>query len=299
MARYSRLRRIQELDPERDYQEIFRISAEYEFPWDLQRSLELALFRTYAVPSIGGLLDRTRELADHGQKRYDDTVLLMYETTREGGLDSARGRAAVRRLNRIHGRYAISDDDYRYVLATFVVVPIRWNARYGWRPYSRHELRAAVNNFRHMGRLMGIKDIPETYEEFAALMDDHEATNFAYNEPSRRVAEATIDVFQNWFPGVARPLARRGLIAMLDTPLREALGFDRAPRVLEAVAHRALRARARFVRLMPPRPESWPKRPNPRAYPGGYTLEDIGPAFMREHAGPAEPWPSGSRSARR
>jgi hypothetical protein len=71
---------------------------------------------------------------------------------------------------------------------------------------------------------------------------------------------------------------------MLDTPLREALGFDRAPRALELAADRALRARARFVRLMPPRPESWPKKPNPRAYPGGYTLEDIGPAFMCEHA---------------
>jgi len=60
MSRYSRLRRIEALDPERDYQEIYRTSAEYEFPWDVQRSLELALFRTYAVPSIGGLLDRTR-----------------------------------------------------------------------------------------------------------------------------------------------------------------------------------------------------------------------------------------------
>jgi hypothetical protein len=284
MARHSRLRRIEKLDPEQDYQEIFRISAEYEFPWDLQRSLELALFRTYAVPSIGDLLDRTRELADQGQKRYDDTVLLMYETTREGGLDSPRGRAAVRRLNRIHGQYAISNDDYRYVLATFVVVPIRWNARYGWRPYSEHEVRAAVNNFRHMGRLMGIKNIPETYEEFATLMDDYEAATFVYNEPSRRVADATIEVFQNWFPGFTRPVARRALIAMLDAPLREALGYARAPRALEMAADRALRARARFVRLMPPRPESWAKKPKPRTYPGGYTLADIGPAFMCEHA---------------
>ena len=36
-------------------------------------------------------------------------------------------------MNRMHGRYAISNDDYLYVLSTFVLVPIRWNHAYGWR----------------------------------------------------------------------------------------------------------------------------------------------------------------------
>jgi uncharacterized protein (DUF2236 family) len=278
LARYSRLREIQRLDPERDYQEIYRISAEYEFPWDFTRALELALFRTFAVPSIGGLLDRTREFADHGQKRYDDTVVLLYETTRDGGMDSQRGRAAIRRMNRIHGRYPISNDDFLYVLATFVVMPVRWISKYGWRPYSRHEVRATVNNFRHMGRLMGLKAIPETYEEFSSYLDDYERKYYAYNEPSRRVADATIAVFQGWFPGFARTLARSSLIAMLDHPLRQALGLSRSPRVLEVAADRGLRARALLVRLMPARPDFLPKKPRPRTYPKGYTLADLGPA---------------------
>jgi uncharacterized protein (DUF2236 family) len=284
MARYSRLRQIQALDPERDYQEIYRLSTEYEFPWDVTRALELALFRTYAVPTIGGLLDRTREFADQGQKRYDDTVVLLYETTRDGGMDSKRGRAAIRHMNRIHGRYAISNDDFRYVLATFVVVPVRWMARYGWRPYSQHEVRATVNTFRHLGRLMGLKDIPETYEEFATYLDDYERKHYAFNEPSRRVAEATIAILQGWFPRFAAPLARQGVLALTDPPLREALGLPRAPRVLEVAADRALRARALAVRLMPARPEFWPKKPRPRTYPGGYTLSEIGPAGACEHA---------------
>ena len=284
MGRYSRLRRIQELDPERDYQEIYRISTEYEFPWDVTRALELALFRTYAVPSIGGLLDRTREFGDRGQKRYDDTVILVYEMTRDGGMDSRRGRAAVRRLNRIHGRYDISNEDFLYVLSTFVVVPVRWISRYGWRPYSRHEVRAAVNNFRHLGRLMGLKDIPATYEEFASYLDDYERKHYTYNEPSRRVAEATISIFEGWFPGFARPLARRGVIALTDAPLRQALGLRRSPRALEFAADRGLRTRALFVRLMPARPAAWPKKPHPRSYPGGYILGEVGPAWACEHA---------------
>jgi ER-bound oxygenase mpaB/B'/Rubber oxygenase, catalytic domain len=284
MARYSRLRQIQKLDPEVDYQEIYRISTEYEFPWDVTRSLELALFRTYAVPSIGGLLDRTREFSDRGQKRYDDTVILVYEMTRDGGMDAGRGRAAVRRLNRIHGGYAISNEDYLYVLSTFVVVPVRWISRYGWRPYSRHEVRAAVNNFRHLGRLMGLKDIPATYEEFSSYLDDYERKHYSYNEPSRRVAEATIAIFQGWFPRFARPLARSGVIALTDAPLRQALGLRRAPRALEFAADRALRTRALFVRLMPARPTAWPKKPHTRSYPGGYTLGQVGPAWACEHA---------------
>lgn len=283
MGRYSRLRKIQALDPDSDYQEIYRISAEYEFPWDLQRALELALFRTYAVPTIGDLLDRTGEFARRGQKRYDDTVVLLYEMMQDGGLDSVRGRAALRHMNRIHGKYDITNDDFLYVLSTFIVVPVRWMDDYGWRPYSDHEVRATVNTFRHIGRLMGLKEIPSGYAEFAGFMDDYERKHYAYAEANQRVAEATIGIFEGWFPGFLRPLARAGLRAMTDTPLRQALGLRRAPQGMETAAGTALKARARVVRLLPPRPESRPKKPHLRSYPDGYELGDIGPEWATEH----------------
>ena len=52
---------IAALDPVADAQAIYRISAGFEFPWDYRRSLELALFTTYCVPSISQLLDATGE----------------------------------------------------------------------------------------------------------------------------------------------------------------------------------------------------------------------------------------------
>ena len=64
MARLRWLHRIEELDPVADHEEIYRISAGYEFPWDYQRALELALFRTYCVPSISELLAATGEFRD-------------------------------------------------------------------------------------------------------------------------------------------------------------------------------------------------------------------------------------------
>jgi hypothetical protein len=75
MGRYTRAQQIAVLDPDLDRIEIVRRMVRFEFPWDMMRSLELALFRTFAVPSIGTLLDRTGEFGKHTQKRYDDTLL--------------------------------------------------------------------------------------------------------------------------------------------------------------------------------------------------------------------------------
>ena len=47
---------IATLDPVADAAEIHRITAAYEFPWDYQRALELALYRTYCVPSVSEVL---------------------------------------------------------------------------------------------------------------------------------------------------------------------------------------------------------------------------------------------------
>ena len=70
---------IARLDPETDYEEIYRVMTTLEFPWDMNQALSFALFRTYAVPSIGRLLDETGEFARDTQKRYDDTGLLLDE----------------------------------------------------------------------------------------------------------------------------------------------------------------------------------------------------------------------------
>ena len=48
-----------ELDPVADHREISLGVSAHDFAWDTVQALSFALFRTYAVPSIGGLLDRT------------------------------------------------------------------------------------------------------------------------------------------------------------------------------------------------------------------------------------------------
>lgn len=76
----QRLRdQIRGLDPVRDHQRIVHLDVCFEFPFDTTRALEFALFRTYCVPGISGLLDRTGEFGRCPQKRYDDTDLIISE----------------------------------------------------------------------------------------------------------------------------------------------------------------------------------------------------------------------------
>src|SRR5438105_14057146 len=104
------LEEILMLDAERDHVRIVYLNTCFEFPWDTTRALELALFRTFAVPSVAALLDSTGEFARAAQKRYDDTDLIL-STIVEAGYDSEEGKRAIRRMNQIHGRFEISQDD--------------------------------------------------------------------------------------------------------------------------------------------------------------------------------------------
>ncbi|MFE3112660.1 oxygenase MpaB family protein [Kitasatospora indigofera] len=277
MRRDLWLNRIQELDPEIDFVAIYRISSQYEFPWDTNQALGLALYRTYAVPSIGGLLAQTAEFTLNPQKRYDDTVLIL-ESVIEHGFDSQQGRQAVRRMNQMHRRYAIANEDFVYVLATFVVVPKRWMDQYGWRTYSPHEIRATVNYCRELGRRMGLRAIPKTYEEFEQLLDSYERTHFGFGQGGREVSDTTLDLMASWFPRPTRHAVRLSALCLLDDPVRETFGYPAPSPMVRWAVRTGMRLRARFIRLLPPRskPRFARNGRQIRGYPNGFRIADLG-----------------------
>lgn len=277
MQRYDRLKRILQLDPERDCVEIYRQVSTYEFPWDMARSLELALYRTYAVPSIGQLLARTAELTDRAQKRYDDTALLL-DSVLEHGFDSDGGRTAVRRMNQMHRSYDISNDDMRYVLCTFVVMPKRWIEAYGWRALTGHELRASAAYHQELGRRMGIREIPADYRQFERCLDDYEAEHFGWDAGGRRVSDATLDLMASWYPRPLAPAVRAASKALLDDALLRVFRYPPPHPAVRHTVRRALRLRARAVRLLPPRRRTHQARQNStiKGYPAGYRIAELG-----------------------
>ena len=264
-------------DPRRDCAKIARDLARVAFPWDTTRSLELALFRTFASPRIGGLLHATGEFEARSQKRYDDTDLIVSEIV-EFGYDSDRGRRAIARMNAIHGRFKIANGDLLYVLSTFVLEPIRWNARFGWRTMTEPERLGWFWFWREIGERMGIAGIPESCDELDRYNVAYERDAFRFTDANQRVAVATREMFAHWFPAPLRPLVRRSIHALLDPPLLAAFGLKPAPPWLQGAMAATLRARGRVLRWLPKRRRAQLRTEIRRAdYPNGYRIESLGP----------------------
>lgn len=198
-------------------------------------------------------------------------------------------------MNQMHGAYPISNDDLRYVLAAFVVVPVRWIGDHGWRELTDVELRVNVAYYRRLGALMGIRDIPTDLAGFERLLDEYEAARFRRNDSSRTIADATLDLMTT-FPAqrmLPASWVRVGAQALMDPELIDALGYPQPDRRLVTVVHRALRARGTLVRHLPPRrrPAHASRRADIRSYRPGYDVTTLG-TF------PARAEPSGNAPAR-
>jgi hypothetical protein len=285
MPRHTILDRILQLDPVKDHLEIVYLDNSYEFPFEITHGVEFALFRTFAVPSISKLLDQTGEFQYRAQKRSDDTALILSEIV-EHGYDSERGRAAIRRMNKLHGRFDISNDDYLYVMSTFVFESIRWVDRFGWRRMVQQEKLAAFYYWREIGRRMNIKNLPTDFDEFERFNVEYERTHFRYAETNRRVGIATRDLFLSWY--LPRPLWRLGepaVYAMMDDLLLEAFGFPKPSERMRRMMEGTLRARARIMRWLPERRRPYLRtKIRNRTYPQGYRIEELGPVIEGDSA---------------
>ncbi|MFO0957613.1 MAG: oxygenase MpaB family protein [Isosphaeraceae bacterium] len=277
MARSAVLDEIRTLDAEGEHQRIVFLSTTHDFSFDMTRSLEFALYRTYCVPSISALLDRTGEFAKRPQKRYDDTDIIVSELM-EYGYDSERGRAALRKMNGMHNRFDLDNGDFLYVLSTFIYEPIRWIDRFGWRRMIEAERLALFHFWRQVGRRMNIREIPGEFDEFERFNRDYERNHFRFQESNRKIGEATRDLFLSWFPGFVRPIARPVIYALMDDPLIEAFGFPHPSSALRGMVAGLMQARAAGLRFMPAR-----RRPRlrtemrHRTYPEGYSIDRLGP----------------------
>ncbi|RHX78199.1 DUF2236 domain-containing protein [Leptospira yasudae] len=278
--RYAILNRIQTLDPTKDYHRISFLSGSYDFPRDIEISLALAFFKTFAIPSIAQILDRTKQFENFGQKRYDDTAILLAEFL-ENGTDSPNGREAIRRINQIHKEYSISNQDFLYTLSTFVFEPVRWNLRFGWRRGSQKEKLANYHMWRNVGKLMNIQELPNDYDSFERWNREFEEKHFQRTPESERLGQATLHILAGRIPNIPgiRPLIFHALFSLMEAPLRDAMGFPKPNRIVEILTLLVFKTRAFLIRtVMPPRTKPYlvTKRKNP-TYRNGYLIENLGP----------------------
>jgi hypothetical protein len=277
MPQDSIVRTIEQLDPVRDHQRIVHLSFGYEFPWDSIRALEIALYRTYCVPSISALLDRTAEFHTDAQRRYDDTSILVAEMC-EWGYEEGRGKDALERMNWAHAHYKIANDDFLYVLSTFIFEPVRWIDAFGWRKTTLNERLGYYYFWREVGKRMGITDIPPSYEAFEAWSLAYERKHFQFAASNQRVGTSTRKIFESWAPRVMAPVVRYSIYAMLDDNMITAFGFPKPLPLTRPLLRGALKLRGRVLRFFPPlkEPHFFTDDKN-RTHPDGYRIGELGP----------------------
>lgn len=275
-------RDIAQLDPIADCERIVHLLSSYEFGFDIARILELALFHTYGSVSVSKLLDGTQEFAKHGQKRYDDTRLLISHFI-EDGFSSDYGQKAIARMNGIHGNFRIPNDDFVFVLSTFVTYPIDWMQHYGYRPMTAQEQLAWFHFFREVGKLMGLKALPDTLLALRAWVTLYEKRELVYAIANRRVADATVAIFEGWYPLGLKWTVKPAVRALIRDDLREAFGYVAAPKLLKATLPVVLKFRAKIKKYfhIERTPRSILNTRN-RTYPGNqYAIESIRPTYEK------------------
>ena len=144
-------------------QEIMHLSFKRDLPGIVCYGTVFALFKTYAIPSISEILVKSGQFssAAHVARRYTDTKVLVDSYVSCPVIDLAsmaflptddkekdvdpRSAIAVARVNWLHSRWPmIRQEDYLYTLALFILEPIRWAKRYGWRPLAPLEEEVGV-----------------------------------------------------------------------------------------------------------------------------------------------------------
>ncbi|KAJ2998401.1 hypothetical protein NUW58_g326 [Xylaria curta] len=249
--------------------------AEQQFPSVFSAAIFFALFKTYSIPSISGLLVTTRQFGRPGDiqatsKRAADTsVLLTNMMMRPPG--SSLAKLAVARTNYFHNIYRrtgrISNDDMLYTLSLFTLQPMRWTAMYDWRPLSDMERCAIATCFKVWGEDLQISyealpshsrgwtDGLHWLEELDAWSQEYEERHVEASDTNAEVVNATRELVLCQIPKSLHRVVW-GVVAILLGPrVQKAMRIPDPPLGLESAFNLMITIRKYILRYAcPPRP---------------------------------------------
>lgn len=276
-SRRRRLAELRETAEAGDWEHVYRRFALWEFPSEVRMGFQLAFLRPFAVPRMAEVLLNAGSITQDPERRAYHTGIVIHELIVDG-LEGPRGRRMISHMNRRHRDPHIRQEDLTYVLCAFIVVPVRYAMRVGWRPVTSLEREASLRFYQRMGELMNIKDIPATYEAAEVLLEDYERRNVAPSAGGLKLGRDVIGVLRRRLPTPLRPLAEPMFTSQLeDERLIAALGLTSPGRVANALSFAVVQVRRRFepLRQAPEGPSFYPGQPAGRIYPHGYTLDQI------------------------
>ncbi|CEP12946.1 hypothetical protein [Parasitella parasitica] len=278
--------------------EVNAITIRKEFPFVGREGAELALFKTYTIPTISKLLAATGEFKNHCTRRAEDTELILLELTetfariqRQLAKDPntpeehikvqwQRPDIAATRLNELHGKYStILNDDYIYTLSLLIYEPALWINRYEWRQLDERETNAMFRVWYEVGVAMKIKDIPDTPEKMLDFKNRYADEHIKYAPSNWKCGEPTFRHLLSNIPPILRePIYKFGLYVLpsvLDPADAKAFQLPQESKVITLIFKSIIRTpfypnnKGKYV------PEFFYYKP--RIYEDGYSIPELGP----------------------
>eukprot|EP01080_Neovahlkampfia_damariscottae_P005866 gene5866-9694_t len=247
-----RLYHSRKLNPEKDYYTIQRDLFTLDFPFLSKNALEFGLFRTYGIPSISHILHKTQEFEKDCSKRYQDTELILSEIQENFG--TSREDLAIKRLNYIHSMYKIQPKDYLYTLSVFILEPIRWINKYGYRKAEKHEIESNFLFYKNLGKKMKIENIPNSYEEMDKWNKKFENDYMNFNQSNNDIGEATMKLLASKLPQFCYPVVKGAARSLMDDRLLESMNYVKPSWTLKLLSHYTLKMSSWIILIfLPPR----------------------------------------------
>jgi hypothetical protein len=183
-------------------------------------------------------------------KRYADTTVLVGEFL-VNDIDSERACVAINRMNWIHSRYGsqIKMDQMVYTLCLLTCEALQWIDKYDWRQTTALEKHASWVFWNEVGQRMGLEDVPLSFEECAAFIEDFETRNMAPTNDNALIAKGVFALYASTVPAFLGPVVRAVITAFMDSRLSGAfmLPTQRTP-LIQPVLVFLLAVRKHFVR---------------------------------------------------
>ncbi|KAJ3808530.1 hypothetical protein F5876DRAFT_78650 [Lentinula aff. lateritia] len=242
-------------------QQIVHDSLLYDAPLTMLLGFQITLFKVFVIPTIASTFYKSGHLMRETDlnKRLVDTVTLMatilcntYPSQANIADEDPRAAIALARVNWIHTRYKIKNEDYLFNLALLILEPIQLTEHFNWRPHSLLEKKAIFTLWTNIGKSMGIKNIWSTFEEMEQWTTSYRKENIMASEEAYKLSQATINHFLNGIPELLglRFVAYNFFLTLLDEQSRLALQLPPPSPAIAFIIFILFRARAWIVRYL-------------------------------------------------
>ncbi len=244
----------EEADPS-DVNSIVRRLLE-DFPIDFPLAMELGGLRLLAAPEISRLLVSAQGYLERRSDRHAAALGAALELLRHG-CEGPVGRRILAAIGEAHSRHAIPVELELYSLSVLVLDPVRWIARYGWRPIESAE-REALAHFWHNAALrMGLPDPPQGFSDWEVFQRETERRLHGAAAENHRMVDIACREFAQRFPRGSRGMAKLIVSSLIDSSLHAHLGLPHPRRSMRALIHGAFRLRRRAMAALAPIRNSW------------------------------------------